>query len=441
MKNTTLLLLLAVFFSTCGTADPDIPGGQSSFKNDKLPSCTVEVIDKAATYARLRIKIEHQKNTSLDSIHFCYCLSGASSEKVIPRKDFYTLAGTEDEMEVVIPELKPNTAYQYRLYVGNKYVNTYTEPVTLTTKNGQWKKIGEMPNDLTGKRVVKIKDRVFVVTEYIFADEYPYNKPTPKHNEIWEFMPQTAKWKFVTQSPFLGRRDCAYFGIEDKIYMGMGLRLREDGQIYDQFSEWWCYDTTLDKWSQKRDYTKIGNNQMNFFSYGNKGYILITSSIYNQMHLYEYNPIDDSWVEKASFPGLRVFSASFFAVGGDMFVCTGMHDKYNEETNSYTVEYVDDTWKYDVKTNQWHRRADFPGGGREQMFAGICVDNKGFAGSGFGLNNDERNTVNDWWCYIPELDKWIRYPDPPDFPNFVFELDKKMYFAGNSMGICVYVEN
>lgn len=441
MKIVNFVWLLLILLCTCNTVDPDIPDGQTSFR-DKLPACSVEVIDRAGTYVRLKVKIEHTSNTSLDSIRLYYRTDSSQPEAVIQIPNAGTVWDAVSEVDVAIPDLKPLTSYEFRIYEANQYTGDYTVSGHFTTRNAVWMKIGNMPPDLFGKRIVKAGNRIFLITEYI-SDEYPYTDPTSKHNEIWEYDPDTSAWEFVSQSPFPGRFQCSYFGLDDQIYIGLGHRRDGSGIWLSSFTEWWCYDLKRDEWIQKKDFHELWMGGRTSFSVGNKGYIIIEYNEVNEyqpMHLYEYNPLDDTWMEKAPFPGLKVSSGSSFVIGHRVFFFTGMHSIYEEGAEYATSEYVSDMWEYDCEKDKWTRRSDFGGGGREQVLGGVSMGNKGFVGGGFSLTNDERKTVTDWWCYISDIDTWIAYPAPPDWPDFAFELNGSMYIGLNYEGIWKFVE-
>ncbi len=441
MRNVYWFAFLLVALCGCAGNDPDIPDGQS-FYQDRLPACTTEVIDMAGTYARLRVKIKHQLNTSLDSIRLYYRVAGSPSEIALEMPGYDTTSKSVSE-EVTIPGLNPLTSYQYRIYMANHCISEYTEPTHFTTRNAAWVKVGDMPADFMGRKVVQVANRVFLITEYIFADDYPTYAPTTKHNEIWEYDPEMKDWKFVSRSPFLGRFQCVYFGLENNIYMGMGFRRDGTERGLYSFTEWWSYDLQRDEWKQKSNFPGLWANLMTYFTAGNMGYMITEYNdpeYHERMHVYQYNPLNDTWKEKAPCPGAGAVDGSYFTIGQRAYIFTGIHGIYEEGAEAARPEYVSDMWEYDTKNDQWTRCSNFGGGERAQLTSGISIGDKGFAGGGFNLQHGERNIVNDWWCYLPGIDSWIAYPNPPTWPNFAFQLKGDLYIGNTSVGIWKLVE-
>ena len=66
-------------------------------------------------------------------------------------------------------------------------------------------------------------------------------------------------------------------------------------------------------------------------------------------------------------------------------------------------------WAFDTKTEQWSRRADFPGLARS-LGVGFQVDSDGYFGLGVNANEE---TLRDVWQYNPVTDRWQYVTDYP----------------------------
>ncbi|WKN45998.1 Kelch repeat-containing protein [Tunicatimonas pelagia] len=89
-------------------------------------------------------------------------------------------------------------------------------------------------------------------------------------------------------------------------------------------------------------------------------------------------------------------------------------------------------WQYDVSTQQWMQKADFPGGLsiNPQAFA---VDDKGYVVA------DQNQQNVECWEYDPQKDRWTRKTDFPDYGRegiaaFSFGINGKGYLSGGYGG-------
>lgn len=227
------------------------------------------------------------------------------------------------------------------------------------------------------------------------------------------------------------RSDAAGCAINGKGYIGTGYA---NGYSKD----WWEYDPLTDAWTQKADF--IGNstvestciailgkayflpyiNGNNFYAYDpvtntwtmkatfpgqqrqgaigfaidNKGYFGLGSvsgapSPYSK-DLWEYDPITDSWNQKADLPGVPRMHSAAFSLGSKGFVGLGLTSSGN----------LNEFWEYDATTNAWTQKSNFPGGLRYEGTA-FSVGGYGFMGGGYMLL-----PMNDFWRYDAQTDTW-----------------------------------
>ena len=211
-------------------------------------------------------------------------------------------------------------------------------------------------------------------------------------------------------------------------------------------------------WTQKAEYGGGIKYSSVSFSIGNKGYIgpgnksTGTTPFYYKKDLWEYDPIADTWTQKANFPGPARYGAVGFSIGKKGYVGTGSDDygnhmqdfwAWNQKSNiwkqiadasprCYAVGFsiknkgyigtgiggrgtgplgvnLNDFWEYDTILNQWSPKADFPGGVRYYA-TGFSIDTKGYIGTG-STGSISGLCYKDFWEYDPSMDKWTQKAD------------------------------
>lgn len=203
---------------------------------------------------------------------------------------------------------------------------------------------------------------------------------------------------WVKKADFAGfkREQAVGFSINGKGYIGTGVDTSET-----VLKDLWEYDPSLDSWTQRADLPGSGRRNAFGFAMNGKGYI--GTGIDNDeatigvklMDFYEYNPITNSWTQKANFPGgggLGIYYSTAFSADGKGYVCGG---KVGQS------DYVDEFWEYKPATDQWTQRASFPGGIRYNM-SSLVIDNVAY----LGLGTDQNTYQNDWWQYNPGNNVW-----------------------------------
>lgn len=159
--------------------------------------------------------------------------------------------------------------------------------------------------------------------------------------DFWEYNPETDTWSQKNSIGGSKRRNAACFVIDGKGYIVTGI----DNGTYE--SDLWEYDPTADTWTKKRaisnlsdddyddDYSTIIGIYKVGFSINGKGY-LVTGGQTSGVNVWEYDPLDDLWIERTSFEGSSRALAVGFAIGNLGYITTGK--------GSY---YFDDLWSFD----------------------------------------------------------------------------------------------
>jgi type IX secretion system substrate protein/SprB-like repeat protein/galactose oxidase-like protein len=164
-------------------------------------------------------------------------------------------------------------------------------------------------------------------------------------------------------------------------------------------------------WSPIANYGGGAVTEERAFGIGNFGYVGTTAAGF-----WEYDPVTDSWSQKAAFIGPARLSAVGFSIGTKGYFGTGGNNN--------------DFYEYDQATNTWTQKTNFGGVGREGA-VGCSIDGKGYVGTGGSY-------FNDWWEYDPVADTWTQKANltgPSRYHGGSFAISSKGYictgFNGN----------
>ncbi|HTF19991.1 MAG TPA: kelch repeat-containing protein [Chryseolinea sp.] len=180
-------------------------------------------------------------------------------------------------------------------------------------------------------------------------------------------------------------------------------------------------------WKQLK---KIGNSMDMFgdiaVATSTRGYLGV--NFYSQTW-WEFNPENETWTQKANFPGEVRSYASGFTIDDQIYA--GFGYIYDNAASKY--QGFNDFYSYSPSTNTWTKKKDFPG--TRRMYTSVTSGN----GKGYLLGGDDdaggaTSFLNDAWEYSPADDSWIRLPDMPVGSAFVttFFRDNKLVFMNGS---------
>lgn len=168
------------------------------------------------------------------------------------------------------------------------------------------------------------------------------------------------------------------------------------------------YNTGTDNWTQEASLggpSGDGYNRASAISFvcNNKLYVgLGQGSIPFMNDLWEYNPISDTWTQKANFIGSARRQAVGFAIQNLGYAGTG------EDLNGPT----DDFYQYSPAFNNWQQVSSFPGGIRKGA-VGFTMGDQAYVGTG----DDNNGYKNDFYQYEPTTDSWIQKSNFPSTPR------------------------
>jgi len=214
--------------------------------------------------------------------------------------------------------------------------------------------------------------------------------------ELWEYDDNTITWTRKADLPSSFRKHISTFSLNGKGYIVAGERAYSAVFL----KEVWEYNPIADSWTRKADFPGTARHKAIGFSVNGKGYFGLgsqLSGVYSDF--YEYNPVTDVWIQKASFPALGRQDAFSFSASGKGYVGTGHYFSYSPMQTIY----FKDLWEYNPITNSWNQKADYPGGYRTSC-ASFTVDNHGHVGTGYDPINDKHK--KDFYAYYPSTNVW-----------------------------------
>ena len=213
-------------------------------------------------------------------------------------------------------------------------------------------------------------------------------------NDLWEYDPGSDSWTQKASLPGPGRRDAVGFAIGLKGYVGTGIDapLSAIGNVLTDF---WEYSPITNAWVSKASFPGSFNQCVYMatgFVVNTKGYIVggkIGPSYYSS-ELWEFNPATNTWLQKTSFPpGVRLGQAAF-SLNGKGYVGCGTDENWLNN----------DFWEYNPATNGWTQKANFPGTQRSFLTA-LAMGGKGYMGFG-----EDGGYKDDWYEYNATTDSW-----------------------------------
>jgi len=138
---------------------------------------------------------------------------------------------------------------------------------------------------------------------------------------------------------------------------------------------------------------------------------------------WQYDPVNDTFIQKTDFPGGPRRRAVGFYVNSKIYVGTG--------DTAGTLK--NDWWEYDPSNDTWTQLNDFSGAARQGAVA-LVINGIGYVGTG----NTGSAGTNDWWEYEPVNDVWFSKAVVPTPPGpaagrsraFAFTIGNKGYVGG-----------
>jgi len=185
-----------------------------------------------------------------------------------------------------------------------------------------------------------------------------------------------------------------------------------------------CLISKADFWTAKPNYP--APTQWNiFFSIEGKGYVGAGESFSHHKDFWQYDPMSNSWTQKADYGGGFMWAGCSFSIGTLGYAGLGYDSSYNV---------LRDFWEYDPFSNIWKQKADFGGSGRilPTFFA---TNGKGYVGMGL---DSTVTPQNDLWLFDPSINMWNQKSSLPGQPcqgTSSFVIDSIAYVVGGSTAL------
>ncbi len=219
------------------------------------------------------------------------------------------------------------------------------------------------------------------------------------NNNVWEYDIVTQQWNPLNDFPTVPVRNCISMVINDTAYAGFGR---------DDFNGigWYQYDAINDSWIQKNSVCDAGQFS-GTFSLNGKGYAVCGSGgVAEHNQLWEYNPATDAWLQKANFPGAARDFPFADTVGG--FAYAGLGDFF------FAPPFFSDMYKYDAVTDVWTAIAPIPVSSTGAIAEGGCSFSASYNGkliimSLDGITTSNLSDYNTIYVYDPPTDSWTLY--------------------------------
>jgi hypothetical protein len=235
------------------------------------------------------------------------------------------------------------------------------------------------------------------------------------YKDFYKFDPDGNSWSQIADYPGIGVHQAVGFAIDGKMYVGLG----NSGTIV--YKTFYVYDPDTNIWTQLPDFPGVERYAAIAVSLDGKGYIGTGSGpgAFGGTGAYRkdwwcFNPADTTWTRRADFPTL-VRHAVAVAMNGKAYVVTGWLNY--EGTRNF--------WEYDPISNSWILKASYGGTGRF-LGAGFAVGGRIYMGTGESVTDyPDTELVDDMWGYHPEAGVFTSSIQTDGSTNWVQETWRK----------------
>lgn len=205
----------------------------------------------------------------------------------------------------------------------------------------------------------------------------------------------SLNWVQQPSMPTLNRDRAVGFTVGNDLYVGAG-NFNLSGQ-----TDFWKFDTQSLTWTQIANSPNPRHGAAGF-SYNGKGYVAWGAN-FNPVTFYndilEYDPATNMWITKSSTPSTARYGASVFLINHKAFLVGG---NYNTAIGPFSNE----VWEYNIINDTWQQKAPYPGG-TLYYTTSFAIDNLGYTGGGGIKTSAGAYIFNDeFYRYDPVIDAW-----------------------------------
>ncbi|MFZ4436149.1 MAG: LamG-like jellyroll fold domain-containing protein [Flavobacterium psychrophilum] len=206
--------------------------------------------------------------------------------------------------------------------------------------------------------------------------------------DVWEYDTSSNTWSQKANYPGTPSSKGVAFSINGIGYYGLG-NIGSGGDSGALYS----YNPTTNTWTQKATCTLAGVGfwSTTYFVVGTKVYFLDRNNKF-----FSYDSLTDSWTSLTDFTGTKRVTGVGFTLNNKGYICTGI----NSTAGGNLL--LNDLWEYNPTNNSWVQKASLPSVGRYASF-GFSFNNKGYV-----LGGEKSSSVmtNEFWEYNPTSDSW-----------------------------------
>jgi len=231
---------------------------------------------------------------------------------------------------------------------------SYLEDVYRYDKsNDTWTQLQDIPFSGRGYSYgVSIGNKAYMGFGSNSSGQYP--------TDWWEYDMDNDVWSQKSNFPGDGRQHPAMIVVNNKIYMGCG------GNSSGNLGDWWEYDILTDVWSQKSDITGNNRHHPFYFGLGDFAYVGFghgsapgpgnnpSSSSYIYNDFYKYDPSNDTWTQLSDFPSEARVAGTQLSYEGKGYVLSGDGDDHGPLDDG-------EFWQYDPLNDSWIQLLSHPG--------------------------------------------------------------------------------
>jgi len=219
-------------------------------------------------------------------------------------------------------------------------------------------------------------------------------------NEVWRYESVTDTWTQLDTFPGKPRVKAIAAAINGKGYVGLGC----NGYAYVEnvFRDFYEFDPTTGKWTQKASFPGPGANDLS--------YAVVNGRLYTAMgfdgtgyypHTYVYDPTTDVWTKLTDAEHAYLLTSAF-AIDKNFYVGAG-----------YQGRNLRSVFSFDTESKKWTQVASLPEG--RVLSNGLTIHNKGYILLGrywAGVQNGGR-LLSDIVEYDPNENAWTKRGDLP----------------------------
>lgn len=276
----------------------------------------------------------------------------------------------------------------------------------------------------------------FVTTDWIYINTFVH--------ETSSYYAAFLKYNYKTKETVRLKHFDNISGLEEASFIQQGNLLHFLGGNSDVYETkgHYVYNTVTDSWTREADFpgrarqaavSMLANNKI-YFGMGFSPARLAVKDVEAFLDMWSYDLSTKVWAKRKPFPVAsdRIHNGSF-TIGSKLYVVFGPTVTPIDETPISGGE----TWCYDTETDQWSRKADYPGKGSIHLVS-FAIGNVGYAGMGQGRYYDTYygpNGVEDFYKYDAVKDSWT------EISHLHNEVFAPYTGVSNNMGVVVGTMN